>query len=164
MVHRLFEGEGREPGKVDALAGAQGAISKARKAFLDLIAWAEGADYDVMFTGKKFAGFADHPRQIQRGGGWSSDAAGRYQFLSTTWDEAKKALSLPDFSPSSQDQAALWLIARRGALSAVDAGHLRTALEKCSWEWASLPPGRYGQPQKSFGDLQRKYDEFMEAA
>ncbi len=42
-----------------------------------------------MFTGTKFTGFEDHPRKLNTSGALTSDAAGAYQFLSTTWDEAK---------------------------------------------------------------------------
>ena len=56
-----------------------------------------------MFTHKRFDGFGDHPRQLQSGGGYTSDAAGAYQFLSTTWDGARNALGLQDFSPASQE-------------------------------------------------------------
>ena len=44
--------------------------------------------------------------------GKTSSAAGRYQFLQGTWDEARNALGLPDFSPESQDAAAVWLAER----------------------------------------------------
>jgi len=135
------------------------------RAFLRLIRECEGTGQDpngyrMMFTNKLFHSFADHPRQLQHGGGISSDAAGAYQFLSTTWDMAAEALKLPDFSPPSQDAAAVWLIGRRGALEAVKQGRLKEALDKCSYEWASLPPGRYGQPIKTYQECEaifRKY-------
>ncbi|AFY60341.1 glycoside hydrolase family 104 protein [Synechococcus sp. PCC 6312] len=136
-------------------------INNTRRAWLDLIAWAEGTgkhpgeeQYRVMFTHKLFSGYADHPRQIQGSGRLRSDAAGRYQFLSTTWDEAKRALGLPSFSPECQDQAALWLIdKKRGALNLIDSGiQIESALNRLSWEWASLPPGRYGQPVRTYAE------------
>ncbi|MDG2990558.1 glycoside hydrolase family protein [Candidatus Synechococcus calcipolaris G9] len=129
-----------------------------RRAWLDLIAWCEGTDgpdgYRTMFTYRLFSDFSDHPRQIQRSGDLASDAAGRYQFLSTTWDECKHALNLPDFSPASQTQAALWLIdKKRKALEFCDQLMIGPALDRLSYEWASLPAasgrGRYGQPIKS---------------
>jgi muramidase (phage lysozyme) len=130
----------------------------ARKAFLDTIAYAEGADYNVMFTGKTFSGYSDHPRQLQ-GSGLRSDAAGRYQFLSTTWDGAKKALGLKDFSPASQDRAGLYLVDQRGALGDVDAGRIEAAITKCSYEWASFPPPRYPQPTKPMAELLAYYQK-----
>jgi muramidase (phage lysozyme) len=70
--------------------------------------------------------------------------------LNTTWDGVAEALGLPDFSPSSQEKGAIQLIKWRGALQDVENGKIRSACEKLSWEWASLPPGRYGQPIISF--------------
>ncbi len=68
-------------------------ISAQRYAFLDLIAYAEGTDqningqrdgYNIMFSFKTFSNFADHPRQIITANGYSSSAAGRYQFIDHT--------------------------------------------------------------------------------
>lgn len=128
-------------------------ISSQLKAFLDVIAWTEGTDrnigdgtrtgYDIMFTFAKFTSFTDHPRRLQRSGGLVSDAAGRYQFLSTTWD----GLGLSSFAPQNQDRGAVKLIQRRGALNLIEAGRIRSALDSLSFEWASLPDstgvGRY---------------------
>jgi hypothetical protein len=30
-----------------------------------------------------------------------------------------------------------------------------------SWEWASLPPGRHGQPSKSMNEALRLFDEYL---
>lgn len=151
------------PPSADATPRNRYEITPERKAILETIAYAEGTrnskGYNTIFSYKYFDDFSDHPRRVQRSNGYSSDAAGRYQFLSTTWDEVRRAMRLPDFSPTSQDQAALWLIDRkRKALGDVDRRDLRAALEKLSWEWASLPPSRYGQPQKTYQEL---YNVFM---
>ncbi|MFN3361422.1 MAG: peptidoglycan-binding protein [Pseudanabaenaceae cyanobacterium] len=123
-------------------------------AFLKMIRVPEGTaspdGYRTMFTGKLFNDFSDHPRELQCSNGLCSDAAGAYQFLSTTWDDVAKDLKLPDFSPQSQDLGAIELIRRRGAYENIIDGRIVLALEKTSWEWASLPPGRYGQPSISF--------------
>lgn len=81
------------------------------RALLDTIASTEANSYDVMYGGKKFDSYADHPRvnvPITSGpnAGRTSSAAGRYQFLGRTWDQQKRKLGLPDFSPASQDIAA----------------------------------------------------------
>lgn len=121
-------------------------------AFLSLIKFTEGSDYNILFGGGTFDSFADHPRKIitRRLGGkpLASSAAGAYQFLSRTWDECKQALKLPNFSPHSQDLAALFLIDRRKALDSVVAGEWEKAIELCNKEWASLPGSPYGQPVK----------------
>ena len=144
--------------------GGGGAITKQQKAFLDMISVPEGTSgpggYRVMFTGKLFDnGFVDHPRQLQHANGISSDAAGRYQFLSTTWDDCQRALSLADFSPDNQDRAALYLIQQRGALASVNAGDVVGACNLVSYEWASLPPGRYGQPSITFKEVEEVFQQ-----
>jgi muramidase (phage lysozyme) len=130
------------------------------QAFLNLIRVPEGTSgedgYRIMFTGKRFSSFADHPRQLQCAGELCSDAAGAYQFLSTTWD----SLNLPDFSPENQDIGAVELIKRRGAYQNILEGNIRNALDKCSWEWASLPPGRYGQPSIGYAECEDLFIEF----
>lgn len=120
------------------------------QAFLRVIRAGESSQdddaYRVMFGGSRFESFADHPRRKNTAAGLTSTAAGAYQFLSKTWDECRAALELRDFSPRSQDLAALYLIRRRGALADVLAGYVEAAIEKCSHEWASLPGSPYGQP------------------
>lgn len=130
--------------------------SKQIAAFLKMVRVHEGTSsdlgYRIMFTGATFDNFADHPRQLQYAGDLCSDAAGAYQFLSTTWDNVAKALELTDFSPANQDRAATELIKRRNAYQDVVNGNLQDALDKCSWEWASLPPSRYGQPITTYNE------------
>lgn len=127
------------------------ALSNANvQAFLMLVRTGEGTTgpngYRTLYGGGLFDSFADHPRTAVRAGAWTSTAAGAYQILSRTWDEASAALGLTDFSPASQDAAAVWLIQRRGALGDVLAGRFDAAIAKCNKEWASLPGSPYGQP------------------
>jgi muramidase (phage lysozyme) len=123
------------------------------RAFLALIRKTEGAGYNTLFGGGTFEGYADHPRQrITRklgGRDLTSTAAGAYQFLARTWDECKPACGLPDFSPTSQDIAAIFLIDRREALEDVLEGDWKSAIAKTNREWASLPGSPYGQPTKA---------------
>lgn len=122
------------------------------RAFLALIRKTEGSGYSTLFGGATFAGFVDHPRQrVSRplgGRMLTSTAAGAYQFLARTWDECAAACGLKDFSPASQDTAALFLIDRREALEDVLAGDWARAIDKCNKEWASLPGSPYGQPTR----------------
>lgn len=130
------------------------------QAWLRLIRWCEGTagpdGYRTMFGGGLIEDFEDHPRRAitRKLGGKpiTSTAAGAYQFLEGTWDECVKALDLPDFSPGSQDVAALYLTKRRRALSDVIGGRWGTAIELCNKEWASLPGSPYGQPTKKLAD------------
>lgn len=107
---------------------------------------ADEAGYRRLFGGALFEGFADHPRRLVVKNGYRSTAAGAYQFLESTWDETARRMNLPDFSPRSQDLAALGRIAARGALDDAIAGRLGAALAKIAPEWASMPGSPYGQP------------------
>ncbi len=124
------------------------------QAFLVLIRTGEGTlgpnGYRTMFGGGLFTDFSDHPRQAITRSGITSTAAGAYQFLSRTWDEMASKYDLPDFSPASQDIAAVGLIKRRGALADVIAGRFTAAINKCNREWASLPGSPYGQPTLTY--------------
>lgn len=92
-------------------------ITPTKRALLNSVAAGESPDYNTVYGGGRFEEMNDHPRRavpIRSGpnAGRTSSAAGRYQFLGSTWDEAKNALGLPDFSPDSQDRAAAWLAER----------------------------------------------------
>lgn len=107
---------------------------------------ADEAGYRRIFGGRLFDSYADHPRVLVSKSGYSSTAAGAYQMLERVWDETRSVMSLPDFSPASQDMAALGRIAARGALDDVLAGRFAVAIGKLGKEWASLPGSPYGQP------------------
>lgn len=81
----------------------------------------------------------DHPRVRAKFGGSTTSAAGGYQFQMGTWDNAARALGLPDFTPASQDAAATYLIKGRGALLDILAGKIKSAVAKLRNEWSSLP-------------------------
>jgi muramidase (phage lysozyme) len=116
------------------------------KAFLDTIATAEGTatpdGYRTQYTGTKFVSFSDHPRELKCGRRYRkklcSDAAGRYQFLSTTWDRFAKKFGVKDFSPHNQDLMAIELIREKDALGDVEAGRLEPAVRKLAYIWPSF--------------------------
>lgn len=130
-------------------------------AFLAMIRDAEGTSdeadpYRVVYSyNHTVEDMSDHPvitgewpgAKFGRG---ISTAAGAYQFIVKTWRALKAKGVVVDFSPESQDAGAVELIRGRKALEAVEDGNLRRALERTSWEWASLPPSRYGQPQRTY--------------
>ena len=107
--------------------------------------------YNVMFGGGTFPSYDQHPDTVVDGGRVKSAAAGAYQFMPGTYSAVKRDLNLPDFSPSSQDQAALELIKRRG----VDPDRDPLTPEnvaKLSPEWAAFPTlegGSYYPNQKA---------------
>lgn len=141
------------------------------RSLLNTIRYAEGtpgeAGYRTMFGGGKFdtsKGWK-HPDKAVTGGGYTSTAAGAYQFLTPTWQGTAKALGLPGFDPKSQDLAALYLIdKKRGALDPFLKGEkFGTVINKLAPEWASLPTSGggsyYGQPSKKLGDLYKYYEQ-----
>ncbi|MBA5202182.1 glycoside hydrolase family 104 protein [Pectobacterium aroidearum] len=138
------------------------------RSYLDAISRAEGTSgymnsgYHTMFGGGQIASLADHPRQLkdfqQTDGTWNkTSAAGRYQFTQKSWDEAAAALGLNDFSPQSQDMAALWLIQRAGQLDNVLNGDFMTATNNLGGVWASLPSSPYAQPKRSQAEMESYY-------
>lgn len=147
-------------------------------AFLRMIRTAEGTagpdGYRTLFGGGLFAGFEDHPRIARqftdRAGRtlWTT-AAGAYQFMAAsplpgggstrvdTWGELQRRLGLPDFSPASQDAAAVELIRQAGALYDVRAGRFESAVGKVRRIWASMPGAGYAQAERSMASLQSAY-------
>tara|TARA_R110002051_G_scaffold325582_2_gene429059 strand:- start:6198 stop:7064 length:867 start_codon:yes stop_codon:yes gene_type:complete len=132
---------------------------KVRK-FLDLIAHTEGTEgngYRTAFGGGRLSSLGDHPRYMksfkqQNGKTNKTSAAGRYQFLSSTWDGVAKKYGFNDFSPKNQDLGAIALLAQNGALGSILKGDMQGAVRKSGSTWASLPtaPASYSQPTKSW--------------
>jgi muramidase (phage lysozyme) len=118
------------------------------RALLDAIAGSESPDYRTVYGGSKFDDYKDHPRRdirIRSGpnAGLTSNAAGRYQFLSTTWDDVAKQRGLKDFTPDSQDRGA-WHLARRTYGGSIRQDLRKDPLSvasKLSGQWTSLPGG-----------------------
>lgn len=132
-------------------------------AFLWMIRVSEGTagdnGYRTLVGGSLFDSYADHPRILIAlpNLGIKSSAAGAYQILRRTWDGVAGKLGLGDFSPASQDAAAIELIRQRGALALVKAGRFSAAVDKCKKEWASLPGAGYGQHENTLARLQAAY-------
>lgn len=131
------------------------------RAFLTMIQYAEGTyganAYRMLYGGQLFNSYAQHPNRAITKGGITSTAAGAYQILFRTWQSVQQDLGLTDFSPASQDKAAVELIRRRGALEDVIAGRFDMAIYKCRKEWASLPGAGYGQNERSMASLMQVY-------
>lgn len=136
------------------------------RATLDTIAWAEGTlndlGYRTMFGYRYFDSYVDHPRQYfpftdQTGRKLLSSASGRYQIIVKTWDVLRARLALPDFSPASQDAAAVELIRERGALQDAYAGRISAVASKCRMVWASLPGSNVAQPTRSLAAVVAAY-------
>ena len=115
--------------------------------FLFLITSTEGTDrqgtpYNELFGFSNFTDFSTHPNIRVTKNGYTSTAAGRYQILKGTYD----SLRMKDFSPASQDKAAIQLIKNAGAYNDVIKGDFQNAIRKTNKIWASLPLSPYGQP------------------
>lgn len=93
------------------------------------------------------------------GPGCRSSAAGAYQLIRGTWRDLRDKLDLDDFTPASQDAAALELVRQRGALEDVKAGRFGQAFTKCRNVWASLPGNYAGQGQRSQAQLAQWVDQ-----
>ncbi|EKN4005798.1 glycoside hydrolase family 24 protein [Yersinia enterocolitica] len=133
--------------------------------YLEVLSKAEGtasyanSGYNTIFGGDQFYDNSDHPRQLKEftqtdGTKNKTSAAGRYQFTSGSWDDAAQALNLTDFSPRSQDLAALFLIQRAGQLENVTNGNFADATSGLGGVWASLPSSNYAQPKRSWEEIQ----------
>lgn len=151
------------------------------RALLEAIARAEGtaqrADpYRVCFGyAHQIQSFADHPaitgewdgeklpdNQCKAAGfspGCVSTAAGKYQITRTTWRKLKARLDLANFSPASQDAAAVELLRETGALDQIQAGRFDQAVSAARRIWASLPGSGYEQPERSLAWLRDQYTE-----
>lgn len=154
------------------------------RAFLKVIRACEGTDtpdgYRALFgyhprSNPKhlFASFADHPRVrfyekndefIRNGRRDYTTAAGAYQITESTWNDFTAICGPHDFSPSSQDVCAVWLIRRAKAWDDVRGGSLEVALRKCSVVWASLPGSPYGQPRRSVEYCYGVFNAALEAS
>ena len=146
-------------------------------AFLDSIAWAEGTltkdvvGYQCMFGYETFNDFSDHPRKaictFSNGVLLCSTAAGKYQFLQSTWDRVANKTGAKDFSPHNQDCAAIYLLLSCGAVQALRQKHASesicffNALKKVRHIWASLPGAPYDQPTKKEREMYDVYRKLL---
>lgn len=118
---------------------------------------ADANGYRRLFGGSLFTSFADHPRVKITAGGYTSTAAGAYQFLASTWDETARIMRLADFSPANQDRGAVGRLVYRKALDDVINGRFESAMSKIGKEWASMPGSPYGQPVISIETAMNTY-------
>lgn len=130
------------------------------------IAADSGLAYMTVAGGSTFSSFADHPNVT---GEWSgrplqpgtcinaglrppciSTAAGAYQLTAPTWEQFRKAGDyLKDFSPRSQDIAAIRILNYLGVPDKLSSGDVKGAIVLASQKWASLPGSVAKQNPKS---------------
>lgn len=117
---------------------------------------AAGLDWLTFYGGSRFGTYSDHPVLTGEKQGvplppdWCtaagfspgcvSTAAGAFQINVPTWRRVRaKHPYLSDFSPANQEQAAIRLLAERGALRLIQQGRIEEAIYKAAPIWASLP-------------------------
>ena len=111
-------------------------------AFYEVIAEGESNhDDDAHFLingGGRFTDLSKHPFEglSTRAGG---KAAGKPQFIPSTWAEVSGQLGLTDFGRQSQYYGFIGRVIYRDALDDVLSGNLESAISKCRLEWTSLP-------------------------
>jgi hypothetical protein len=111
-THATGRGSGTNTGGTGGGSAVAADVSANQAAFLKTISGPgiEGADYNTIVGGSKFSDFSKHPGVVGvRTSLGPSTAAGRYQFTKSTWGPLAAKLGLKDFSPASQDKAALYL-------------------------------------------------------
>lgn len=133
------------------------------KAFLKMLRRSEGTSapdgYNYIFGSSpankiRNTDLSKHPKirksfKNSKGVALTTDAAGAYQFLGSTWDDLAKKLHLTDFSIHSQDIAALQLLSERNCVKLIMDGKFTEAVNKARTIWASLPGAGYNQPEHS---------------
>jgi muramidase (phage lysozyme) len=89
-------------------------LTNNQRNLLDTVADKEASDYNVIVGGGTFDDYSKHPNIVGMVTAFGpSTAAGKYQITKSTWDKVAPKLGLTDFSPESQDQAALYLAQER---------------------------------------------------
>ena len=137
------------------------------------------AAYSIFYGGSKFQSFRDHPvitgekkgvplpdemcRAAGLKPGCVSTAAGAYQMIKPTWVRMRDRLNLPDFSPLSQDLAAVGLLDEIGAVDLIYAGDIEGAIHKASKIWASLPGSTAQQNPKALAYALNRFDDGLKA-
>lgn len=132
-----------------------------------------GGKYDIRYdggAGAKITSFVDHPRIFSpTPDGQKSSAAGKYQFIDSTWDAAAAGAGVKDFSPESQDAAA-WYWAQKTyadfsahrksltqAIAEEDWGSIRKALGS---QWEGVKHMSDAEFAKAFAEGSGQYGDY----
>ena len=98
--------------------------------------------YNVIAGGDAFTDYSEHPFILNpsRRRPLGTTASGAYQQVVGTWKMARDALGLTDFSPASQDAAAVWILQtkRPRSYSHVLAGNFTQAARELVNEWEAF--------------------------
>lgn len=130
------------------------------RAFLDVLALHEsGGRYNVSVGGATFSDMSKHPEMYRAD--LDSDAAGRYQFISTTYKPIAARLGIKDFSAQSQDLVAVQYLKDLGVLDEIQSGDpakIQSAVDRLKGsKWTGLKKYRSGQAVKYFEQRKSAY-------
>ena len=124
------------------------------QAYLRTIRDGEGTSkadgYRTFVGNSKFTDLSSYPHIPKKiKDKYNSTASGAYQINKLTWGDVMKALSPPDFSPHSQDIAAVYLLdITKGALYYVLNGDIDSAIKRTNGRWKSLPGASHDKINK----------------
>lgn len=163
------ENEGRTSGQVKGSGTRTG--TREERAMLDAIAFAEGTrdqvddGYRTHYGFSTFDDYSKHPDKAITAGRYTSTAAGRYQFLTTTWNGYAKKLGLKDFSPINQDLAAIAYAKDLGVTQALlkKEGMSAEVSRRLGRAWAAMAGSNLGQGTKSLASIQQAYEASLGA-
>ena len=151
--------------------GGSSVGTKEQRAMLDTIAFAEGTrdqpnnGYKTLFGFGQFDDYSRHPDKVVRSGRYASAAAGRYQFMPGTFADQARKLGLKDFSPRSQDLAAIGLAKDYGVTQELlsKEGMSPKVSALLGRQWASFPGKTIGldQPTKELKGIQNVYQKSL---
>ena len=106
--------------------------------------------YNVIFGGRTFNNYSRHPniRVPVPNSADHSTAAGAYQMQFGTWNQSAQRLGLQDFTPHSQDLAAVDQLEQAEAIDPLLKGDGKDDLDQAVYsaakKWDSLPAGSNG--------------------
>lgn len=159
------------------------------RAFMRMLRVKEGTEGESGYKkryGGTFTDMRTHPQIKTTSGGYTSSAAGAYQIMGYTYDwlngkefdkknkptggynknhDYIKKYNIPDFTQESQDKLCVIILKHKRSsnfLDLITQNKIQEALEKYgSYEWASLPPSRYGQPNQTMENALSNYNKFL---
>jgi muramidase (phage lysozyme) len=168
-------------GGVANLAIGPNEASPELRAYMRALTYAEGTPdaqgYYRLTGGTMYNGATVHPGvtdpTLYQKTGLNSDAFGRYQMLSTTWNEWAAASNIPlaqagtnsrgepyyNMSPVNQDRAVAGYLRRQGVEGMLKSGNVQGAVSRTAGTWSSLPGG--SQPNDRTSSFYATYERML---